>query len=1052
MRVRCLLCLVGLLALAALPGAGVADDSGAGEASDAAIDFERDVQPIFTERCVDCHGVETSEAGLRLDRRSRALAGGDSGVVIVPEEPDDSLLFQYVSGVDPESVMPPDGEPLSDQQVAVIRGWIEQGAEWPASADAAPERVDHWAFQPIQQGDFPQLNVAGDAEHEIDAFVRARLESAGVQPSSEADRHTLIKRLYYDLLGLVPESDAVDQFVNDSAPDAWNQLVDELLDSPHFGERWGRHWLDTARYADSDGYEKDRPRYNAWKYRDWVIDAINADMPFDQFTTEQLAGDLLPDPTPDQLLATAFHRQTLTNTEGGTDQEEFRVAAIMDRVETLGTAWLGLTVGCARCHSHKYDPLTQHEYYELFAFFNNGDEVNTTVATSEESMAAYTLAKAEYDSRLAELLEPLAAAKDALRPEFADWEATERARVKDAAAEFQVIEATRVESVESATLETLDDGAFLVSGERPVTDIYNITAPLTSENVTAFRLEVLQHESLPAGGPGRADHGNFVLSEITFQAVEEGAVDAEPVIMELRAARADFSQNNFDPAKAIDGTEDATGWAISPQMGKSHFAIFYLSDESIAALADMQSPVVTARLSQQYESSPHTIGCFRLSAMSGLDEESLGLPENVRTLLTVESGERNEQQQLELFDYFAGLNPDVRSHQEAVDEFKKTEPFKPEMTVRVIQERPSNPRTTHLLKRGDFLQPLVEVQPGVFSVLHEIQAGEDGQAPSRLDLAHWIVSAENPLTPRVAVNHVWRHLFGRGLVNTANDFGVRGETPTHPELLDWLAGEYIRLGWSRKALIRTIVLSQTYRRSSQHRTELSEVDPQNQLLYRQNRVRVEAETVRDLYLSASGLLDPRVGGPSVFPTLPPGIAELSYANNFRWGDSTWNDRPDRPGGVAPRDDVYRRGVYTFFKRTAAHPTLVTFDCPDANVTCVERTSSNTPLQALATLNNQVFVNAARSLARRGLDVANLDHTERISLIFRLCIVRPSTESERNSFVGFFQHAREYYDQHPDAATAFAADSTPDGVSTAEYAAWIAVSRMIMNLDEFITRE
>ena len=1052
MTIRCLLCLVGLLALPPLTRIHAADDPGEGSVSADAIDFERDIQPVFAERCVECHGVEMSEAGLRLDRRSRALAGGDSGIVIVPGEPDDSLLFQYVSGADPDSVMPPDGKPLSDQQIAAIRDWIEQGAEWPVSADAAPERVDHWAFQPIQQGDFTELNNTGEIEHKIDAFVRARLESAGIQPSPEADRHTLIKRLYYDLWGLLPEPDAVDQFVNDPAADAWEQLVDKLLDSPHFGERWGRHWLDMARYADSDGYEKDRPRYNAWRYRDWVIDAINADMPFDQFTIEQLAGDLLPDPTPDQLLATAFHRQTLTNTEGGTDQEEFRVAAIMDRVETLGTAWLGLTVGCARCHSHKYDPLTQREYYELFAFFNNGDEVNTTVATSEESMAAYTLAKAAYDSRLAELLEPLTAAKDALRPGFADWEVAERERVIAAAAEFHVLDVVLAESEQGATLEIQDDGSLLVAGERPVTDIYNVTVALTASDVTAFRLETLQHTSLPASGPGRADHGNFVLSEFTIQAVDEGAVDAAAVALELSGARADFAQDKFDPSKAIDGIEDATGWAISPQMGKSHYAIFYLSDESIAAVAAMQSPVVTARLSQQYASSPYTIGCFRLSAMSGLDEESLGLPENVRKLLVVAPDERNEQQQTELFDYFAGLDPNVQSLQKEVDAFKSSEPFKPEMTVRVIQERPSNPRATHLLKRGDFLQPLGEVQPGVFSVLHEIQVREDGHTPGRLDLAHWIVSPENPLTPRVAVNHIWRHLFGRGLVGTMNDFGVRGATPTHPELLDWLAGEYIRLGWSRKALIRTVVLSQTYRRSSQHRLELADVDPQNQLLYRQNRVRVEAETVRDLYLSASGLLDPRVGGPSVFPTLPPGIAELSYANNFKWGDSTWNDRPDRPAGVSPRDDIYRRGIYTFFKRTAAHPTLVTFDCPDANVTCVERTSSNTPLQALATLNNQVFVDAARSLARRGLEHSGLDDAERIALIFSLCMVRPSAESERDSFLGLLQLAQQYYDEHPDAATAFAADSTPDEVSTAEYAAWITVSRMILNLDEFISRE
>ena len=605
------------------------------------------------------------------------------------------------------------------------------------------------------------------------------------------------------------------------------------------------------------------------------------------------------------------------------------------------------------------------------------------------------------------------------------------------------METVEAASEQGATLERLEDGSLLATGERPLQDVYNVTAALNAANVTAFRLEVLSHEALPANGPGRADHGNFVLSEIGFQAVDRDAADAVAVSLKFRTARADFAQNNFEPAKAIDGTEDSTGWAISPQMGKDHYALFYLADDSVAALAEMHSPVITVRLSQQYNSSPHTIGRFRLSAMSGVDDESLGLPENVRKDLAVAPEERNEQRQRELFDYFTSLDPGVQALQANVDKFRKTEPFKPEMTVRVIQERTSDPRTTHLLKRGDFLQPLEEVQPGVFAVLPDLPACEDGGTPNRLDLAHWLVSPENPLTPRVAVNHVWQHLFGRGLVKTVNDFGVRGERPTHPELLDC---------WSRKALIRTLVLSHTYRQSSQHREDLAEIDPENRLLYRQNRVRVEAETVRDLYLCAGGLLDPRVGGPSVFPRLPPGIAELSYANNFKWGNSTWNDRPDVPGGVTPRDDVYRRGLYTFFKRTAAHPTLVTFDCPDANVTCVERTSSNTPLQALATLNNDVFVDAARGLARRGLARADLGDDERTSLIFRLCLVRPATDVERASFTGYLSQARDYYGHHPEEATAFGADSAPDGVDSAEYAAWIAVSRMIMNLDEFITRE
>jgi mono/diheme cytochrome c family protein len=1018
------------------------------------VDFVRDIQPLFAAHCADCHAGDSRESGLRLDRRRDALAGGDSGKVILPGKPDESLLVKYVTGADPEKVMPPEGDRLSADQIFLLKSWIAQGANWPdAAAGPVDAAADHWAYRPVVRCDPPAVADTALVRNSIDAFVQARLEAQGIAPSPEADRYTLIKRLYYDLLGLPPEPAAVDQFVHDTSEAAYEHLVDELLRSPHFGERWGRHWLDTARYADSDGYEKDNPRYNAWRYRDWVIQAVNDDLPFDQFTIQQLAGDLLPEATGNQRLATAFNRQTLTNTEGGTDQEQWRVEAVFDRVETLGTAWLGLTIGCARCHTHKYDAISQREYYQFFAFFNNGDEATTTIPTSSESIEQYRAKKTAFDAQLADIQKPVDAARQALAPKLVEWEEQQQQRLADLAArpaEFHSLPPTSIRSDGGATLTVEENGSVLAGGERPLKDVYVFEATLDRNDVTAIRLEVLAHDALPARGPGRADHGNFVLSEISCT-VRVG--DAEPRPLAFSTARADFSQNSFDPRQAIDGKEDSTGWAIAGQLSKDHHAIFYFADEARSQLSTLHSPLVlTIRLSQQYDKSPHTIGCFRLTAMTGVDAESLGLPENVRKLLAIATDQRSDAQRNELLGYFASLDPAVRELQAQVDEFRKQEPFKPEMAVPVLQERAQDRRTTKMFRRGDFLQPLDEVSPDTLGVLPALVPHNSETPPGRLDLARWLVSPENPLTPRVVVNHVWSHHFGRGLVKTVNDFGVRGDPPTHPELLDWLASEFVRLDWSRKALIKTIVMSHTYRQSSQHRPELVDVDPENTRLYRQNRIRVEAEIVRDLHLAASGLLERRIGGPSVFPPLPPGIAEQSYANNFKWGNSDWNTRPDRPWGIAPNDDVYRRGMYTFFKRTAPHPSLTTFDCPDANTTSVQRSTSNTPLQALITLNNGTFVDAARALSRRVLAEVNTNDAERLTRMVRLCVARPPTADELNEFLDLLSAAREYYSAKPDEAQSFAGDKLPPETTVADAAAWTATARIVMNVDEFITRE
>jgi len=1024
--------------------ASAADEPGA------PVDFVRDVQPILAKHCLDCHGQESREGGLRLDRSRAGLAGGDSGAVIVPGKPDVSLLIKYVRG-DGETVMPPETDGLADDQVAILARWIAEGAVWPATADAHDPAGDHWAYQPLVRHEPPAIDGATLAA--IDAFVRAKLQSEGIEPSPEADRITLIKRLYYDLLGLPPEPEVVDAFVANASPLAYEELVDNLLASPHYGERWGRHWLDVARYADSDGYEKDNPRYNAWKYRDWVIDAVNNDLPFDQFTVQQLAGDLLPERTSNQLLATGFNRQTLTNTEGGTDPEQWRVEAVFDRVETLGTAWLGLTVGCARCHTHKYDAISQREYYQFFAFFNNGDETTTSIATTDRAMDEYKVAQAAYETQLAEKRKPLDERRTALAPGVAAWEQELQAKLAgklDQPSKLEAVELGTPTSTSGATFDREPDGSLLVSGENPATDTYAVQCTISATGVTGIQIDALAHDSLERSGPGRSEKGNFVLSELEATL----HMDSGDVPLKFGSARADHTQENFDAAQVIDGQLDEGGWAIAGQTGKNHWVLCYLTDESRSLLAAQPSPAkVAVRLVQQYSKSPqHTFGRFNIRVMTGYDEQLLGLPETVRQVLVVKPENRDEQQNNLLLDHFAGLDSTYRDLQAAVKEFEKQAPFKPEMTVAVLQERTNARRVTKMLRRGDFLSPMNEVSTGALEVLPPLTSRSPAAAADRLDLATWLVAENNPLPARVAVNHVWSHLFGRGLVKTVTDFGVRGERPTHPELLDWLATEFQRLGWSRKALIKSIVMSQTYRQSSEHRPELADRDPENRWLYRQNRLRVEAEIVRDLHLAAGGLLSRQVGGPSVFPPLPPGIQELSYANNFKWGKSDWNDRPDRPTPVAPEKDVYRRGMYTFFKRTAPHPSLTTFDCPDANLTSVQRSLSNTPLQALLTLNNTVFVESARGLMQRTLTDVNTNDAERVTRMFRLCVARTPSDTETNAFLELLTTSRDYYRTHEDQAAAFAGDKLPPDTTAVDAAAWTATARMVLNLDEFITRE
>ena len=1012
-------------------------------ASTRAIDFATDIQPLLKQHCWSCHGIDKQESGLRLDSRDRMLLGGDLGKVVEPGKSESSRLVKLVASANVEQMMPPEGDRLSLEQVGILRAWIDQGCQWPESSVDDAAKNKHWAYLPLNVIEPPTVENESWVRNSIDRFVLAKLEQQQLLPSPEVNRHTLIRRLSLDLVGLLPSGTEVDSFVNDASPNACETLVDRLLASPHFGERWGRHWLDMARYADSDGYEKDNPRPDAYRWRDWVLDAINADMPFDQFTIEQLAGDLLPDATPMQRLATAFHRQTLTNTEGGTDQEQFRVEACFDRTETTGTVWLGLTVGCARCHTHKYDAITQREYYQLFSVFNNGDEATVTVQKSEAEVAEYSASKSVYDAKLKVINDKLHATQSDNTEAFEKWQSARKISLAEAAStpvKLHALQAPNYSSDSGILFESQTGGVVLVSGANPDRAIYSVVGETAVRGITGLRIDVFPDDSLPSKGPGRVAHGNFVLSEVTLEvATNPEFTDARK--LKFIKAKADFEQGDrpWLATNTIDGN-DETGWAIAPQFGKKHSLILGLMEPFDAPAKYF----VRIRMSHQY-GQQHTIGRFKVSLQTGTEPDVV-IPENLLAALNTPTNERSEEQKNKLWDFFSRQHPVTSELLSQLDVLKKTEPAKPEINSRVVVQRSTDPRKTFILKRGEFLAPVMdqEVQPASFSTLPPMPARLEGVSADRLDLARWLVSEKNPLTPRVTANHVWRLLFGHGIVRTSNDFGVRGERPTHPELLDWLAADLLKGSdfgrpWSRKALIRRIVLSATYRQSSHYRHELREVDPQNLLIARQNRLRVEGEIVRDISLDASGLLSPKIGGPSVFPPLPPGIAELSYAGNFNWTESKGDDR-------------YRRGMYTFFKRTSPHPSLMTFDCPDANIACIERQTSNTPLQALTSLNNEAFAETSRAFARRLLQISSMDDAQRIAEGVRICLSRPASDSEVRELLNLLNDSRNWYGSRQDLAAQFNGGNTPTDVTPEEQAAWIAVGRVLLNLDEFITRE
>ncbi|MFN9719008.1 MAG: PSD1 and planctomycete cytochrome C domain-containing protein [Planctomycetota bacterium] len=998
-----------------------------------------DAYLVLQRNCFECHGVQRQEGGLRLDQVGSLRASG----VVVPGDPDGSELIRRISlPRGHEEVMPAIGAPLIASQQAVLRGWIASGADWPA--DFQPPK--HWAYLAPVRPAIQSLPEDSWSRSDLDRLIQATLQAEGFTASAPAPPEELMRRVCFDLTGLPPTPEEVNAYMADPTEERYESFVDDLLRRPQFGERWARPWLDLARYADSHGFQRDDLR-DLWAYRDWVIRALNDDMPFDQFTIEQIAGDLLPNATESQRIATGFHRCAPTNCEAGSLPEETRAEQLIDRVNTTSSVWLGSTLECAQCHDHKYDPFTMKDYYQLLAFFNHtaieADRTNPQQPSSIAFLGPFmalsgTVTDAERDrlTRQIEITEErLRTRRTTLESDLSEWFSALR-RVQPGP-DVHVLDVQEVRSLGSSdTFEVLEDGSVLIrGGDPPSEDVYTVTLK-TDENIReaggirAFRLEALTHESLPGSGPGRGDpkRSNFVLNEFTV-AVNSGSVDQQP--LRFASAQADFSQAKWDVAGAVDGQRE-TGWAIAPQFGKPHWAIFVLSEP----LKVSQEQTLTIRMDQHFGNA-RTIGCFRISAVTGtgdLKGDIADLPEGIaamsgKAFASLTAGDRkillNYRMQAD------ALSQQADQHLASLR--MQLEKLAPATTLVMVEQ---SPRESYMFERGDYRKRGPRVEPGTPVSLHPMPDGP----PNRLTLARWLVDPSNPLVARVVVNRWWAEIFGEGLVTTPEDFGVKGERPSHPELLDWLACEFVEHNWSMKHVLKTIVMSSTYRQASRLTPELSERDGRNRLLARGPRFRLDAEMIRDNALAVSGLLNPEQFGPPIRPPQPEGL---------------WN----KVGGTQYDYEVtegagqYRRGIYVVLKRSAPYPGFVNFDATSRLTCTVRRSRTNTPLQALTLLNDPVYVKAAQALAVRVLsEHPDEDVASQLTRAFQLCTSRRPNGREVAILESLLHDQTAAWKQSPENASRIAAAMPgAPGKAPEELAAWASVASVLLNLHETITR-
>jgi mono/diheme cytochrome c family protein len=1169
--------LVGCFALAgtgrlesADPAAG--KENSAGKENTAEVDFLRDIKPILSNNCFQCHGPDDASrkggsdgaAGLRLDTAAGAQAEHGGQRAITPGNLETSVAWQRVNSTDPNEQMPPPqtGKALTQRERELLARWIKQGAKY----------AQHWSYvKPVRP--VPPA-VAGSTwpRNDVDRFILARLEREGLTPSPEADRATLIRRLSLDVTGLPPTLAEVNEFVQDPDPHAYEKLVDRLLKKESYGEHWAQQWLDLARYADSAGYADD-PARTIWLYRDYVIRAYNANKPFDQFTLEQLAGDLLPNPTDEQLIATAFHRNTLTNNEGGTNDEEFRNVAVVDRVSTTFAVWMGTTMSCAQCHNHKYDPLSQEEFFRFFAFFNSTEDADRgnesplhSVFTAEQQAKRGAL-----QQEIKSLEEQLKRPTPELSARFARWD-DEFPRDLS----WQQLKPSAVTTKNMTPARIVEDGAVRVD-KTATTDTYRVELPLAAGSLRAVGLAALPHADLPAQGPGHGG-GNFVIAKIsavllppvekpgerprlqgrfvrielpgkqkmlslaevqvfrdaenvaikgdatqsstdydgpaklaidgntngkyveakstthtavsddpwwevdlksagpldrvvvwnrTDPSVEERLANYRVVVLndnrevvwkkevaavpkpsaefsldgarviEFSSAVADYSQPEFGAELVLTNADAAKkGWAVGGRFGQTHTL-------TLITKAPIDVPAgSTLALTIEHAVNPpgHTLGHFQVLATGDARAAEWGrTPGPLQAILQKPLAQRSAEQTEQLLQYFLSIAPELQPQREQLAKSQKQLAEIQPATVPVMKELPENQRrVTKIQHRGNFLDLGAEVKPGTPSVFPVLPANEP---LNRLTIARWLMSDENPLTARVLANRYWEQLFGVGIVATSEEFGAQGDLPFHPELLDWLATELPRTKWDLKNFVRLLVTSATYRQSSKVSAELVRRDPDNRLLARGPRFRLPAETVRDQALAVSGLLSSKMFGPPVKPPQPSLGVSAAFGSGIDWQTSAG-------------DDKFRRGIYTMWRRSNPYPSMATFDAPNREVCTLRRVRTNTPLQALVTLNDPVYIEASQAIARRVLAEGGADSASRVQFAFQICLARPAQEAELKRLVQLVERVRESYQGRPEEARKMATDPigpVPSGMDVADLAAWTVVGNVLLNLDEMVMK-
>lgn len=992
----------------------------------AQIDFARDVRPILSEKCFKCHGPDaaTREADLRLDIEGDNHKPRDGYHILKAGAPDDSELIKRLVTTDTDKLMPPPDSKmeLKPAEIEILKKWIAQGGKW----------SQHWSFTPPHKPALPKVTQTKWPKNEIDFFVLEKMERNQLRPMPVADKATLLRRASLDLTGLLPSPAEIQKFVEDDSPNAWEHAIDRLLASERYGEHMAKAWLDAARYADTNGYQYDTER-TQWPWRDWVINAFNQNKKFDEFTIEQLAGDLLPNATQDQIIATGFNRNHGITIEGGVIDEEYRTEYVMDRVVTTSEVWMGLTMVCARCHNHKYDPFTQREFYQIFAFFNQVPERGNNGFDPQIPYQSSDMPKLE--GELTDLKQKLSTHIQMSASEIAAWEETLRGSKEKKASLWETPNIEKAVTTSGAKLEHQSDGSYLVVGDAPGNDEYTFVWPSTGTTIGAIKLEALTHQSLPHNGPGRAFNSNYVLSETILEHRVDGTDEWKGI--KFAKATADYSQSGFEIGNTIDGST-GSGWAVDgPTNKENRVATFHLEKP----FTSEKKGEFRLRLVFAYGSA-HAIGRPRIQVSSQIDAD---WRTNIFDLIAIPREKRSPDQQEQINEAFvlnSPINGELRGTYNRVQELGKEIQKRKASPVNVlVMKDMAEVRKTFVLERGQYDKPKDEVS---FGVIESLAPWQESYPKNRLGFARWLVSQEHPLTARVTVNRFWQSLFGVGLVKTAEDFGLQGELPSHPELLDHLAIWFMDNGWDVKQLHKYILMSATYQQSAAASKENFERDPENRLLARGPSGRLPAEVIRDNALLASGLLVERVGGPSVYPYHPPGL---------------WTEINNRPGyskeyEQGTGDQLYRRSLYSFWKRTVPPPSLQSFDAPEREFCVLRRSVTNTPLQAFVLLHDPQFVEAARVMAERAMLAHPQKLDDQLRFVFLWMNSRQPNEKELAILNDLYQKRMESYSA--DSAKAKELLQTGErpvdtSLDQAQLASLASVVRVVFNLSESISK-